>query len=496
MGSAELYLSTIEKIKIMSEKMGITVKKNKNFSEWYSQVVIKAGLADYGPVHGTIAFKPYAFEIWEKIMQIFNEKIKKRGCRNAYFPLLIPESFLKKEAEHFKGFVPEVFWVTRSGDKKLREKLAIRPTSETIIYHFFSKWIRSWRDLPLSINQWCNILRAEIKSTKPFIRTSEFLWQEGHTAHATKEDADREVIEILEEYKDLIENYLAIPVIAGYKSESEKFAGALYTLCLEAIMPDGRALQMCTTHQLGQNFSKPFNIKFLDMKEREKYVWNVCWGMATRVIGAVVMVHGDDKGLILPPKIAPLQIVIIPIYYTENEKKIVFKKCKQIAKRLGKFSVKVDDREEYTPGWKFNEWELRGVPLRIEIGPKDVKRKQVVLVRRDTGKKIVVKEKEIRKVVGKLLESIQSYLFRKAKKQLKSYIKSAKSYREFKRNMKRGGFVRACWCGSKKCEEKIKKETGATIRALKCEPFVEKVFSNCVCCGKKSDFVAYFAKAY
>lgn len=481
----------------MSEQEGITVKKFENFSEWYTQTVLKSELIDYGPVQGTIAIREYAFEIWEKIKEILDKMLKETGHKNAYFPLLIPESFLKKEAEHFKGFVPEVFWVSEAGDDKLGERLAIRPTSETIIYHFYSKWIRSWRDLPVLLNQWCNVLRAEIKSTKPFIRTSEFLWQEGHTAHMTKEDADEEVMKILKIYQKLIEEYLAIPVLVGKKSEKEKFAGALYTTTLEAIMPDGKALQMGTSHNLGQNFSKPFEIKFLDKDGKEKYVWQTSWGVSTRLIGAVVMVHGDDKGLVLPPRIAPIQIVIIPIYYNEDEYRKVVKKAKELEEKLKKagFSVVCDNRKEYTPGWKFNEWELKGVPIRIEIGPKDLKKKQVILTKRNDFKKIQIKEKRLVSTIKKIMEKIQKELFEKAKMFLKEHILTVENLKDFKRILEsKGGFLRVCWCGSEECEEKIKSEFGATIRTIPLKK--EKIFSNCICCGKEAKEVVYMAKSY
>jgi len=448
---------------------GITVKKNSDFSEWYTQAVLKGDLVDYGPVQGTVALKPHAMGIWENIQKIFDAKIKRSGHKNAYFPLLIPEGFLKREAEHFHGFVPEVFWVTHAGDNKLGERLAVRPTSETIIYDFYSKWIRSWRDLPLLLNQWCNVLRAEIKSTKPFIRASEFLWQEGHTAHATKEAADAEMMLILEEYRDLIESYLAIPVLVGYKSESERFAGALTTTTLEAVMPDGRSLQMGTSHNLGQNFSKPFDIKFLDKDGTQKYVWTTSWGVSTRLLGGIVMMHGDDRGLVLPPKIAPYQVVVVPIYYKDEEKKAVMKKAEELLKILENNGVRTtaDLREEYTPGWKFNEWELKGIPLRIEIGPKDIKVGQVVFVRRDTGKRLIVKEKDLIKSVLALLEEIQQSLYKKAKKFLDENISTVKNYAEFKKVIaQKGGFVRAGWCGERHCEEQIKAETSATIRLI------------------------------
>lgn len=480
----------------MSE-MGITVKKSENFSEWYTQVVLKSELADYAPIKGCIIFREHSYAIWEKIQEIFDKRIKERGHKNVYFPLFVPESLLKKEAEHFEGFVPECAWVTVGGSSQLEEKLAIRPTSETIIYAMYSKWIRSWRDLPIKLNQWCNIVRWETKATKPFLRTREFLWQEGHTAHATKEEADKEVMEILGIYKDLTENYLAIPVLVGKKTENEKFAGALYTTALEALMPDGKVLQMGTSHNLGQNFSKVFDIKFIGEDEEEHYVWQTSWGITTRLIGAAVMVHGDDKGLVLPPKIAPMQAVIIPIPYKDVDKELILRKAREIFGNLQKngISVVLDDRPEYTPGWKFNEWELKGVPIRIEIGPRDVKEKQVTLARRDTIERIAVKEEKIVDTVTKLLEEIQNNLFNRAKKFLEDHISTVKTYDEFKETLKKkGGFIRACWCSSPTCEEKIKEETGATIRLIPFEK--EELFSNCVYCGGEGKEVVYFGRAY
>ncbi len=476
---------------------GITVRKNEDFSEWYTQVVLKSGLADYAPVKGCMIFREHSYAIWEKIQEIFNKKIKETGHRNVYFPLFIPESFLKKEAEHFQGFVPQVAWVTMGGNSPLEEKLAIRPTSETIMYATYAKWIRSWRDLPIKLNQWCSVVRWETKATKLFLRTREFLWQEGHTAHATKEEADREVMEILNAYKDVIETYLAIPVLAGKKTEMEKFAGALYTTALEAMMPDGKALQMGTSHQLGQHFSKVFAIKFLDKDEKEQYVWQTSWGFTTRVIGAVVMVHGDDKGLVLPPKVAPVQVVIVPIPYKGAETEAIMTKAKEIFEKLQKkdIAVVLDDRQEYTPGWKFNQWELKGVPIRIEIGPRDLKQKQVTLARRDTFQKITVKEDETADAVTKLLEEIQTNLFNKAKKLLEESTTTVKSYDEFKKVLEqKGGFIRASWCADSACEEKIKDETGATIRTVPFEK--EKPFSKCVHCGKDASEVVYFARSY
>lgn len=477
----------------MAEQLGLTVKKLENFSEWYTQVIKKAELADYGPVKGSIAIRPYAYALWEKIREIFDRMIKKSGHKNAYFPLFIPESFLKKEAEHFEGFVPEVFWVTQAGNKEVGEKLAIRPTSETIIYHFMSRWIRSWRDLPLLLNQWCNIARAEIKATKPFIRTSEFLWQEGHTAHATQAEAETEVRMILGFYRELIEKYLAIPVIVGKKSETEKFAGAVYTTTLEALMPDGRALQCGTSHYLGQNFSKPFEVKFSDKSGEDRYAYTTCWGISTRLIGALVMVHGDDKGLVIPPNIAPIQIVIIPIYYEKREREKVFEYCKDVEKKLKVlgFLVLFDGREAYTPGWKFNEWELKGVPLRIEAGMKEVENRTVTIVRRDTGEKVSLELEALDKIKS-ISEKVQKNLFERAKKFLEKNTTFVNEYEKLKRLIG-NGFVKANWCGNEKCESKVKEETGATIRAI---PFDEEKEGKCVYCGSKTKLVAYFAKAY
>jgi prolyl-tRNA synthetase len=477
--------------------MGITVRKSENFSEWYTQTILKSGFADYAPIKGCMIFREHSYAIWEKIQEIFNKRIKEKGHKNVYFPMFIPESFLKKEAEHFEGFVPEVAWITIGGNSKLEEKLAVRPTSETIMYATFAKWIRSWRDLPLKLNQWCNIVRWETSATKLFLRTREFLWQEGHTAHATKQEADTEVMEILNIYRNLMEDYLAIPVLVGRKTESEKFAGALYTTAVEALMPDGKVLQMGTSHNLGQNFSKVFDIKFIGEDEKEHDVWQTSWGITTRLIGALVMVHADNKGLVLPPKITPVQAVIIPILYKDTDEESILKKAKEILNELVEngISAVLDDRAEYTPGWKFNEWELKGVPIRIEIGPRDVKKKQITLARRDASQKLAIEEDRTLDVVNELLDEIQSSMFNKAKKSLEDNITTVKTYDEFKETVRRkGGFIRACWCSSPTCEEKIKEQTGATIRLI---PFKrEEPFSNCIHCGKEGKEVVYFAKAY
>ncbi len=475
----------------------MTVKKNEDFSEWYTQVVLRSELADYAPVKGCMIFREHSYAIWEKTQEIFNKKIKATGHRNVYFPLFIPESFLKKEAEHFEGFVPEVAWVTMGGDSPLEERLAIRPTSETIIYATYSKWIRSWRDLPIKLNQWCSVVRWETKATRLFLRTREFLWQEGHTAHASEEEADTEVMEIADDYRDVMESYFAIPVLVGKKTEMEKFAGALYTVALEAMMPDGKALQMGPSHNLGQHFSKVFDIKFLDEQEKECYAWQTSWGFSSRMIGAMIMVHGDDKGLVLPPRIAPVQAVIVPIPYKGADAELIAAKSKELYEKLRVKGIEVvlDDRTEYTPGWKFNEWELKGVPVRIEIGPRDVRQKQAVLVRRDTAEKAAVKEEQIVDAVERLLEEIQNNLYSKAKKMLEEQITTVKTYEEFKKVLTgKGGFIRASWCGNRNCEEKIKDETGATIRTVPFEK--EKVFADCLHCGGKAEEVVYFARAY
>ncbi len=476
---------------------GVTVKKNQDFSEWYVEVVLKAGLADYAPVKGCMIIREDAYAIWEKIQEILNKKIKATGHRNVYFPMFIPEGLLTKEAEHFAGFTPEVAWITQGGDTPLEERLAVRPTSETIMYATFAKWIRSWRDLPLKINQWCNIVRWETKATRLFLRTREFLWQEGHTAHATSEEAETEVMYALNEYKDIMENYLAIPVLTGMKSDSEKFAGALYTTALESIMPDGKALQMGTSHNLGQNFGKVFDVKFIGEDKLDHYVWQTSWGITTRLIGAMVMVHGDDKGLIMPPKVAPVQVVIVPIPFKGAEPEAIAAKAKEISEMLKSkgYSVILDDREEYTPGWKFNQWELKGVPIRIELGPRDLKQGQVVMVRRDIGQKTPVKEADIPVTIEKLLQEIQDSLFAKAKALMQEKTTTVQSYEEFKKVIcDKGGFIKAAWCDSADCEAKIKDETGATIRV---RPFQkEEPTTNCIYCGQEAKETVYFARSY
>lgn len=467
--------------------LGITAKKDEDFSKWYNDVVLKSGLADFASIKGFMVIKPYGYSVWEKIHAFLDSEFKKTGHSNAYFPCVIPDKFFEKEKEHVKGFKPEVFWITEAGDEKLTEKFALRPTSETIIYDSYSRWIRSWRDLPLLINVWANIFRSETKMTKLFLRTREFLWQEGHTCHETMAETDKEVMKILEIYKKLAEELLAIPVITGIKTESEKFPGALYTATLEALMPDGRALQLGTSHNLGQHFAKAFNIQFIDKDKKKKHVWQSCWGVSTRLVGAVIMIHGDDKGLVLPPRIAPIQIVIIPIIFKKHENKIM-KRVNEVKNKLKKFSVYVDNRN-YSPGYKFHEWELKGAPLRIEIGPKDLS-STITLVRRDTGKKESVKISNLEKTVKEKLDDIQNSLFKKAKKFLNDNTFLVKDIKEFSKFAGKG-MIKAAWCGSVKCEEKAN-EKGVTIR---CIPLGSKETGKCIFCGNNGD-VIYFAKAY
>lgn len=480
----------------MSKEIGITVKKNEDFSEWYTQVVIKAQLTDYAPVKGLIVLRPYGYSIWEYIKSSVDQKLKATGHENGFLPVLIPESLLSKEATHFAGFTPEVFWVTHSGDTEIGDRLALRPTSETLAYSMYSKWIKSWRDLPLKINFWNSALRAEIKSTKPFLRTSEFLWQEGHTVHTTKEEAEEEVSVILDIYRRTVEDELAIPVILGKKSEKEKFVGAVYTTTMESIMPDGKALQMGTSHFLGQNFSKPFDVKFLDKQNIETFAWQTSWGVSWRLIGALIMVHGDDKGLVLPPRVAPIQVVIVPIYSSQSDKDIVLKKANELNETLTKkdLRIHVDSRDEFTPGYKFNDWEMKGVPLRVEIGPRDLSKNKMVLVQRDSLKKSDLSFDNAEDGIVKMLDEIQRDLFEKAKKFLSDNIQNITDLEQFKKEIENGMFLYSPWCGDQKCEEVIKESTGADIRVI---PFDGKRSNApCIVCKNPSKIDAMFAKGY
>ncbi len=471
--------------------------KSEDFSRWYVEIIQKAELADYAPIKGMMIIRPYGFAIWENIQYLLDRRIKESGHSNAYFPLFIPEGYLQKEAEHLEGFAPEVAWVTHGGNEELEERLAVRPTSEAIIGNMYSKWINSWRDLPVLINQWANIVRWE-KVTRPFLRTTEFLWQEGHTAHETSEEALEETLMILSLYKEFTETELAIPVISGMKSEREKFAGAMKTYAIEAMMSDGKALQMGTSHNLGQHFSKVFNIRFEDRNQKLQYVWQTSWGVSTRLVGALVMAHGDDSGLKIPPRVAPIQVVVIPISIGDWKEKVL-PEARNITENLIKkgVRVKLDEREEFTPGWKFSEWEMRGVPLRIEIGPKDIEKKQVVAVRRDTGQKEALNQESLGKKVPEILSNIQKNMFEMAQDFQKENTREVNDYEEFKSVMEaKRGFIKSLWCGDSACEEKIKDETMATIRVIPLEQAKKKVRGKCICCQKSSEYLAYFARAY
>ncbi|MFH1294650.1 MAG: proline--tRNA ligase [Candidatus Aenigmatarchaeota archaeon] len=471
--------------------VGLKYKKTQ-LSEWYNDVVLKSDIVDFSQVKGFMFIKPNGYEIWEKIQRVFDKKIKAAGHSNAYAPALIPERFLNKEKEHVEGFAPEGFFVTETGSGKLPERLVLRPTSETIIHASYAKWIRSWRDLPVLWNYWNSVFRAEIKMTKLFLRTSEFLWQEGHTAHATHEDSFKEVMLIAKFYKELMEEELAIPVLVGKKSDKERFAGADKTITLEALMPDGKALQMGTSHDLGQNFSKAFGISYLDREQKRKYAWLTSWGISTRLIGAIVMVHGDDRGLVLPPKMAPTEVVIVPIVF-DKTKDPVLKKCRELANKLRDgFSVKLDDREGYTAGWKFNEWELKGIPIRIEVGPRDVEKGHAVIVRRDTGEKTITRDADMHKTVKRTLEKMQKDMFERASKFLVENTAKATDYAALKKAVKEKKIVIAGWCGSRSCEDKIQDETTATIRLI-ADKNSEKC---CVYCGKKSAETVYISRSY
>ncbi len=476
------------------EDIGITVSKKDDFSEWYTQLVIKAELADYAPVKGLIVLRPDGYSIWESLKRSLDEKFSRRGVRNGFLPVLIPESLLSKEKEHFAGFNPEVFWVTHSGDGEMGERLALRPTSETLAYSLYAKWIKSWRDLPLRINFWNTALRAEIKGTKPFLRTSEFLWQEGHTVHADEVEARAETEEILKVYQKTVEEELAIPVITGKKSESEKFVGAVYTSTMESMMPDGKALQMGTSHFLGQNFSRPFGIKFVDKKNIEHHSWQTSWGVSWRLIGAMIMVHGDDSGLVLPPKVAPVQVVIIPIYYSMDDKKAVMSEAGRIKEQLLESGIRthMDSRQELTPGFKFHDWELRGVPIRIEIGPRDIQDKKTVIATRFNREKSSHSFDGLDSHISGLLDSIQKKMLAAAKKILDANTKDAEQYPDFVNELKKGGFVRAGWCGDSGCEEKIKGDTGADIRVIPSGAGS----GTCIVCKKPSESAPLFARGY
>ena len=479
---------------IMKEKDFVKEITNidENIAQWYTDIVLKAELADYTDTKGCITIKPYGYEIWENIQKYADEKFKETGVKNTYFPVLIPESLLQKEKDHVEGFAPEVAWVTEAGGEKLEERLCVRPTSETIITTMYSKWLSSWRDLPFLYNQWCNVLRWE-KETRPFLRSREFLWQEGHTIHETAQEAKERTLQMLNIYRDVAENLLAIPVIYGLKTEKEKFAGADETYTIEAMTYDGRALQAGTSHYFGQNFTKPFEVKFQNREGKEEYAYQTSWGISTRLIGAVIMAHGDSRGLKLPPKVAPIQVVLVPI---AMHKEGVKEKAEEIYEKLNKkFRMKLDLRDQYSPGYKFNDWEMRGVPLRIEMGPRDIESGSCILVRRDTLEKITVSIDNLEEEINNLLESIQKNMFEICKKRIAENTRVAHNFEEFtKIGNEKGGFIKAMWCGNKECEEKIKELTAIKSR---CIPFEQEHISDeCVCCGKKAEKMVIWGKQY
>ncbi len=462
-----------------------------DFAQWYTDVCKKAELVDYSNVRGCMVYRPYGYAIWENIQHQLDSMFKETGVENVYMPMLIPESLLQKEKDHVEGFAPEVAWVTQGGLEPLQERLCIRPTSETLFCDFYSRIVQSYRDLPKVYNQWCSVLRWE-KTTRPFLRSAEFLWQEGHTVHATAEEAEARTVQMLNLYADFCENYLAIPMVKGRKTDKEKFAGAEATYTIEALMHDGKALQSGTSHNFGDGFAKAFGIQFSDKDNQLKYVHETSWGMSTRIIGAIIMVHGDNSGLKLPPRIAPTQVMIVPI--AQHKEGVLDAAFALRDKLKSNFRVKVDDSDK-SPGWKFSEQEMRGIPMRIEIGPKDIEAGQAVLVRRDTGEKTVVALDEIDTKVGELLDSIQNDMLERAKKHLEAHTYEARTYEEFKDTIaNKPGFVKAMWCGDLECELKIKEDTTATSR---CMPFKQEHLSDtCVCCGKPAKKMVYWGKAY
>ena len=481
--------------------------RDTDFSNWYTQVINRAGLADYGPVKGTMVIRPYGYEMWDTIKSVFDKMIKQTGHVNAYFPLFIPKSFLAREAEHVEGFAKECAVITHTRlkadrnegvivdpDSKLEEEIIVRPTSETVIWAMYKKWIQSYRDLPILINQWANVVRWEMR-TRLFLRTSEFLWQEGHTAHGTKEEAQKETMDILNLYKVLAEKYLAIPVITGLKTESEKFAGAEQTYCIEAMMGDKRALQAGTSHNLGQNFAKAFDVTFQTKDNKEEFVWATSWGVSTRLVGAVVLTHGDEKGLRLPPMIAPIQIVIIPISKKDEEKNLLESYISTITKDLDKIKIRYHvDWSEKSPGFKFNDWEMKGVPIRFEIGQRDLENSNIVLARRDTGNKKTLDISKLLNVIPETLEKIQKSLFDQALAFRNENTFTVESFEEFSEKIKKGGFIRGGWDGTDETEKIIKEKTKATIR---CIPFDENPKGlRCVFSNKPAKHEVIYAKAY
>ena len=472
--------------------------RSQDFAQWYNEIVRRAELADYTPVRGCMVIRPYGYALWENIQAALDRRFKETGHQNAYFPLFIPYSFIQKESEHIEGFSPQLAVVTHGGGEKLEEPLVVRPTSETIIGHLYSKWINSYRDLPLLINQWANVVRWEMRP-RLFLRTTEFLWQEGHTAHATPEEAEEEALRMLDVYADFAENEAAIPVIKGRKSESEKFPGAVCSYTIEGMMGDRRALQMGTSHNLGQNFARAFDIQYLDRNNQLQYCWTTSWGVSTRLVGAIVMVHGDDQGLILPPRLAPIQAIVVPIYKDQEERARVLAFVDRVRELLeSRVRLKVDDRDEYTAGWKFNEWELRGVPLRIEVGPKDVAAEQGMLARRDVpGKegKWAVPLTKLPEEAPKALDEIQKALYERALRFREEHTHRPGSWDEFVTAVE-DGFALAPWCGDAACEEAIQEKTKATNRCLPLQQEPLPPGAACIHCGRPAREWAIFARAY
>ena len=463
----------------------------KDFPQWYTDVVKKAELTDYSSVKGCMIIKPYGYAIWERIQRTLDDKFKETGHENVYMPMFIPESLLQKEKDHVEGFAPEVAWVTQGGNNELQERLCVRPTSETLFCDHYKNIIHSYRDLPKLYNQWCSVVRWE-KTTRPFLRTMEFLWQEGHTAHATAEESEAETIKMLNIYADFLRDTLAIPVIKGEKTEKERFAGAKSTYTIESLMHDGKALQSGTSHNFGDGFAKAFGIQYTDKDNQLQYVHQTSWGMTTRIIGAMIMVHGDNSGLVLPTRIAPTQVMIIPV---QIQKDGVVEKAQELKERLEKVARVKIDLSDKTPGWKFSEYEMKGVPIRLEVGPKDIEKNQVVLARRDTSEKIFVSMDELEEKVTALLDEIHENMLAKAEKNLKEKTYEAHNLDEFVETINtKPGFVKAMWCGDRACEDKIKELTTATSR---CIPFEqEEIADTCVCCGKKAKKLVYWGKAY
>jgi len=483
-----------EEKKDNKNELGITTEKDE-FSDWFTQLMIKAELADYTEVSGCMVIRPYSYAIWEKIVSETDKRLKKLGAKNAYFPLLIPEKLLNIEKEHVEGFSPEVAWVTQTGDTKLSERLAIRPTSETIMYPSYAKWIRSWRDLPLKINQWNNVLRWEFKHPVPFLRTREFLWNELHTVLATEKEAMEEGKEVMNMYKDITENYMAIYGLYGRKTETEKFAGGVFSEKFHYIMPNGKAIEGCPFHYDGQNFAKAYNIKFLNKEGKEQYPHQSTYAISTRMLGVLFAIHSDDKGLILPPKIAPNQIVIVPILFDDTKTKVL-KEANKISEELKSFDTIVDSREEYKAGFKFNEWELKGIPLRIEIGPKDIEAGEVLIFRRDLGSKEKIKIKDLAKKIPAILESIQKNLFNKSKKLFEDKIEKAETLQAIKKTIDNKKVGVSPFCKNPKCEEMLKFETKGAKALFIDEKNKIKPNQKCIVCNKKAEYNLYIGKTY